>query len=254
MPTTPALRAQISDHDYCLDPERPFRPEQSIFLARLAETVLEIPPSIQVYCSSPGGIGVHGLLKSVSRSGIQVLLPVSMPLRGVVHVTIAQCRSVMGQVLYCMKRNSLYQVCIVFSSRYKPDISVGCLAVIKSLDDPLTPARGNVLDVGSTRLSIFCKTMLAPGAWVRVEANGWILFGIVDAVVATSMLASCVDIHLEAAFPAASDSMSQMTEAGNETANSLPPLIFRPSCERDEAGQLESGPTTKDRADCLACC
>jgi hypothetical protein len=46
--------------------------------------------------------------------------------------------------------------------------------------------------------------MLAEGAWVRVEANGWIVFGLVEAVVATSMLACYVDIQLEAAFPASS--------------------------------------------------
>jgi hypothetical protein len=71
------------------------------------------------------------------------------------------------------------------------------------LEEPFSVSRGHVLDIGSTRLSILCKTMLSPGAWARVEANGWTLFGVVDAVVPTSMVACCVDIHLEAAFPSA---------------------------------------------------
>jgi hypothetical protein len=119
-------------------------------------------------------------------------------------VTIAHCRTVLGEVLYCLKRSTIYQVGMVFCSRHKPDISVGCLAGIKALEKPFSITRGHVLDCGSTRLSILCKTMLAPGAWTRVEANGWILFGVVDAVIPTSMMASCVDIQLEAAFPAAS--------------------------------------------------
>jgi hypothetical protein len=180
-------------------------PQQSKLEARLAEAVLRIPPFVQVSCCGPNGQRVDGLLKSISRAGLQVLLPLSLPIGGIVEVTIARCRSIFGEALYCVKRSGIYQIDIVFSSRHKPEIPVGGLAVIQSLDEPFTLTRGNVLDIGSTRLSIFCKTRLVEGVWVRVEANGWILFGLVDAVIATSMKACSVDIRLEAAFLAASE-------------------------------------------------
>jgi hypothetical protein len=217
MPTTNASRTQLTGQDHWVNTERPLPPEESKFLGRLAEAVLEIPPFTPVYCSSANGFGVLGLLKSVSRGGLQVLVPLSLPLGDVVQVTIGEGRVVLGKVLYSVRRSTIYQVGIVFSSRHELEIPVGCLAVIRSLDEPSTRTRGNVVDVGSSRLSIFCKTMLVPGAWVRVEANGWLLFGLVEAVVATSMLACCVDIHLEAACHAASTAL--------ETADSIPPGI-----------------------------
>jgi hypothetical protein len=130
---------------------------------------------------------------------------------------------------------------MVFTYRYKPAIVVGDLVVIKSLDEPFTLTRGNVLDVGDTRLSIFCKTMLAEGAWVRVEANGWIVFGLVEAVVATSMLACCVDIQLEAAFPASSN------------PNLFQQSMLEQTQERDVVGSLESGVRSNDHECCLDC-
>jgi hypothetical protein len=244
----------MSGHDHYVDIEDVRLPEQSMFLARLAEAVLQIPPFIQVYCSSATGVGVHGLLKSVCRSGLQILVPASLPLRDVVQVTIANCRAVFGEVLYCVKRSGSYRVGIVFVPRHKPEISVGCLVLIKSLDEPFTLTRGTVLDVGSNRLSIFGKTTLTPGAWVRVEANDWILFGLVEAVVATSMRACCVDIHLEAAFPAASTGQSQIVEPREETANSFQPAILGKIGQREEAGRLETSPGANDCEDCLACC
>jgi hypothetical protein len=207
MPTIDAVDTLTMDQDHYDEPDSSRPPEQSMFLSRLAEAVLQIPPFIQVYCSSTSGVGAYGLLKSVSRSGLLIVIPASLPPQDVVQITIANCRSIIGKVLYCVKRSGTYRVGIVFMSRHKPEIRVGSLAVVKSLDEPFILTRGNILDVGSSRLSIFCKTTLAPGAWVRVEANGWILFGLVDAVVATSMLACCVDIHLEAAFPAASTAL-----------------------------------------------
>jgi hypothetical protein len=241
MPTT-ASRTEFSGHDHRADTEQPVVLKQSLFLNRLSASVLQIPPYIHVYCSSATGFGVHGLLKSVSRASIQVLVPSPLPLRGVVQVTISHCRAVFGEVLCCVKRSGAYQVGIVFCSRHKPEIPVGCLAVIKSLDEPFTFTRGNVLDLDSNRLSIFCKTILSAGAWVRVEANGWILFGLVKAVVATSMVACCVDINLEAALPA------------DLTALSQKPKVYSSPCpERDDAEQ-ETGLKTNEREDYLACC
>jgi hypothetical protein len=182
----------------------PARPEQSMFLTRLAEAVLQIPPFVHVFCSTAAGVAVDGLLKSVSRDGLQVLLPTFLPTGEVVQITIANCCAVFAEVLYCLKRSGGYRVGMTFTYRHQPEIFVGDLAVIQSLDEPFALTRGNVLDIGSSRLSIFCKTTLAEGAWVRVEANGWIVFGLVEAVVTTSMVACCVDIQLEAAFPASS--------------------------------------------------
>jgi hypothetical protein len=213
--------------------QRPEKSEQSTLVPRLADAVLQMPPFIQVHCVSPTGLGMHGLLRSVSRTGVQVLVPVSLPLRDVVEVTISHCRTVFGVVLYCIKRSGMYRMGIAFSSRDKPEISVGSVAVVKSLDEPFTLTRGNVLDVGSNRLSIFCKTRLVEGAWVRVEANGWIVFGVVEAVVAMSMLACCVDIRLEAALPAASADLPQLLPAREETANSPETGIPGQSCECD---------------------
>jgi hypothetical protein len=232
----PSAYRQMTGLDHRVGAESTEIPERSILVARLAEAVLRIPPFIQVSCSSPSGFLVRGLLKSISRTGLQVLLPLSLPIGGIVEVTIAHCRAIFGEALYCVKRSGIYQIDIVFTSRHKPEIPVGSVAVIQSLDEPFTLTRGNVVDVGSTRLSIICKTRLVEGAWVRVEANGWILFGLVEAVIATSMLACCVDIRLEAAFPAAS------TDAG----------IPGQSPERDEDKWLEGSPRTDECEDCLA--
>jgi hypothetical protein len=194
VPTTAVSRSRTQDQEI---------PEQSTLEVRLAEAVLRIPPFVQVSCCGPNGQRIEGLLKSITRAGLQVLLPISLPIGGIVEVTIAHCRPIFGEALYCVKRSGIYQIDIVFAARHKPEIPVGSLAVIQSLDEPFTLTRGNVLDIGSTRLSIFCKTRLVEGVWVRVEANGWILFGLVEAVIATSMKACSVDIRLEAAFIAA---------------------------------------------------
>ena len=171
MPTMNASRTLVSGHDYEVDGKSPVRPEQSMFLTRLAEAVFQIPPLVQVHCCSATGVAVDGLLKSVSRSGLQVLLPASLPAGDIVQIAIANCRAVFAEVVYCIQRSGGYRVGMVFTYRHKPDISVGDLVAVQSLDEPLTLTRGNVLDVGSTRLSIFCKTMLTEGAWVRVEAR-----------------------------------------------------------------------------------
>lgn len=189
--------------------------QQSKLPDRLVEAVLKIPPTIEVRFSSLFGFGAHGLLKSISRSGLQVLSPVSLRRGCLLEITIAHCRAILGEVLYCLKRGKVYQLGIVFCARQKPEIPVGCLASIMALEEPFSVSRGHVLDIGSSHLSILCKTMLGAGAWARVEADGWTLFGVVDAVVPTSMVACCVDIHLEAAFPSA-------LAASTETAPECP--------------------------------
>lgn len=163
-------------------------------------TVLEAPPLTQVYISDASGLGIHGLLKAISRDSIQVLTPIPVPVRSAVLITIAGCCQVRAEVFYCVKKSTVFQVGIVFSTRYKPEVAVGSFAVVYSLEPPFKVARGHVMDVGRSSLSILCKTNLSSNTWVRVESNGWVLFGEVEGVVVSSMLASCVGIHLDAAF------------------------------------------------------
>jgi hypothetical protein len=164
--------------------------------------VIEAPRLIQVYISGASGLGVHGLLKSASRGGLQVLTPIPVPVRSTVLVTITGCCTVPAEVLYCIKKSTAFQLGIVFSTRHKPEINVGAFAVICELEDSFTLTRGHVMDVANDSLSILCKTKLTPNTWVRVESNGWVIFGEVQGVVPSSMVASCVGIHLDAAFPA----------------------------------------------------
>jgi hypothetical protein len=161
---------------------------------------MHAPQLVHFRIHGPSGFSAHGVLKSASRGGLQVLTPISVPPRCAVQVAIARCRAFPGEVFHCVKKSGVYQVGIVFSSRYKTEIALGKLAIITTLEAPFTVSRGNVLDAGASSLSILCKTMLAPGAWVRVESNGWILFGEVDAVVSMSMVACCAGVHLDAAF------------------------------------------------------
>jgi hypothetical protein len=76
------------------------------------------------------------------------------------------------------------------------------LAVINSLEEPFLATRGHVLDVGSSSLWILCEATLAAGAWVRVESNGWILFGKIAGVLAISAAVWSVGVQFEAAFHA----------------------------------------------------
>ena len=244
--------SQMIGVDHQVGTQRPDIPEQSMLATRLAEAVLRIPPFIQVYCASPTGLRVHGLLRSVSRTGVQVLLPVALPLGGIVQITIAHCRAMFGEAFSRVKRSGVYQMGIVFISRHNPEISAGSVAVIKSLDEPFTLTRGNVLDAGSTRLSIICKTRLLEGAWVRVETSGWILFGLVEAVVATGMVACCVDVRLEAAFPAASADQPQNAQFSEDAETLARP--GRQSRECDEDRRPEGRPMTNDLNNCVAGC
>jgi hypothetical protein len=175
--------------------------EQATLPVRLADlTVVEASPLIQVYISSRTGFGAHGLLKSFSRGGFHVLTSLALPLWGAVEISLIHGRAVLGEVVYCVKRARTYQVGIIPFSFQEPKIAIGGMAVIHALDKPFTLTRGHVLDIGNRHLSIFCKTRLEPGAMVRIESTGWMLFGSVESVVATSMLASCLGVRLEAAL------------------------------------------------------
>jgi hypothetical protein len=181
-------------------------------------TVVEAPRFVRVYISGRSGFGAHGLLKSLSRGGLQVLVPVSVPVRTTVQVTVSGCEPVSADVFYCVRKNAVYQVGIVLRSRPKPEVAVGALAVMSELDEPFTSSRGHVVDIGRDSVSLLCKTAIRPEAWVRLEANGWILFGVVKGVIPTSMLASCVRVHLDAAFRAAASAGLGKAQGASETA------------------------------------
>lgn len=198
---TPLLTKSGTDHPSA--PGLPEFTEQTTLPSRFAHLkVVEAPRLTQVYISLVSGLGVHGILKSVSRDGIQILTPAPVPIRSAVLINIAGCATVRAEVLYCVKRAMAFQVGMVLYARYKPDVVVGDFAVIHELEDPFTEARGHIVDVGTSSLSIVCKTDLSTNSWVRVESSSRVLFGHVERVVASSMMASCVGIHLDSALPA----------------------------------------------------
>jgi hypothetical protein len=187
-------------------------------LSGRGDAVVEAPRFVQVFVSGRSGFGAHGLLKSLSRGGLQLLVPVSVPVRTTVQVTVSGCEPVAADVFYCVKKNAVYQIGMVLRSRPKPEVALGSLAVIHELDEPFTVSRGHVVDVARDSLSILCKTAIRPEAWVRLESNGWVLFGGVKGVVPTSMLASCVGVHLDAAFRASSSQGLRIVHAAGEDA------------------------------------
>jgi len=181
---------------------------------------------IGVQISIPShGLRVHGSLKSISRGGVQVTTPLAVPIRCPLRISIAGCRPVVGEALYCLKRAMLYQVGMVFSSRQKPSITLGDMATIDTLEPPFVTGRGSILDIGSSSVSILCKTAIAPEERVRLESSGWVLFGVVQDMVATSMVSRCLEVHLQAAFPAESSHraalavMPSTAETGNPEVN-----------------------------------
>lgn len=188
----------------------------STLLSAQGETVVEAPAFVQVYISGLSGFGAHGLLKSVSRGGLQVLIPVPVPVRTSVQVTVSGCEPVTADVFYCVKKNGVYQAGIVLRARPKPELTVGGFTVMNELDEPFTVSRGHLVDIARDSVSILCKTAIRPEAWIRLESNQWVLFGEVNRVVATSMLASCVSVHLDAAFHARSSAGLRMAQSAGE--------------------------------------
>lgn len=156
----------------------------------------------QVRICSSVGFEVYGVLKSVSRAGVQVLTPVAVPIRCPLQITIPGCRTFEAEAFYCLKRTDCHQVGIVFTSLERPHLELGALATIQGLAEPGLGARGSVVDVGRSSVSILCKTRIGPGTEVRLESGGWILFGVVKTVVPTSMIGKCLEVHLQAAFRA----------------------------------------------------
>jgi hypothetical protein len=189
----------------------------------------------KVQIALPSGLRVHGLLKSVSRGGAQVLTRAAVPIRCPLKIAITGCRPLSGEAFYCLKRSSIYQLGIVMPGRQKPNIVLGSVATLHRLEAPFDQGRGNVLDVGTSSITILCKTWTAAGARVRVESGGWILFGVVKNVVPTSMIGRCVEIHLEAAFPARLDDTNN-TESFPFGPHAQPRAFAGPDCETSQEG------------------
>lgn len=156
----------------------------------------------RVRIASRSGARVFGVLRAMARGGIQVLTTIPVPVHSPIEITLEGCQPAMGEAFYSIKRSSVFLVGIVLSSRQKPNCAVGSRATIRDLDAPLATCLGNILEVENTRLSVLCKTAFPPGAWVRLESSGCILFGVVRYVVATSTAGHCVGVHLEAIFRA----------------------------------------------------
>lgn len=222
MPTTQTLHplARLG-HGSAVNDQRAYsvarqRSEAKTLLSARDEAVVEAPTFVQVHISGPSGFGAHGLLRSVSRGGMQVLTPIPVPVRMAVEVTLSGCEPAPAEVFYCVKKSAVYQVGIVFSTRQRPEVAVGGFAVMSELDEPFTVSRGHIVDIGRDSMSMLCKTAIRPEAWVRLESNGWVLFGEVEGVVPTSMLASCVGVHLDAGFRARSSAGLCMAQAAGE--------------------------------------
>jgi hypothetical protein len=170
--------------------------------SRAKPGMAQASPLARVQISTPAGPSVQGVLKSISRGGIQIVTSIPVPTRCPLQIAIAGCRPIAGEALYSLQRSAVHRVGIVFTSRQKPIISVGAPAQLHSLEPPFRAGRGNVVDLGSSSVSIFGKTTVFPGVWIRVESGGWILFGVVKDLVPTGLVGRCLEVHLEAAFPA----------------------------------------------------
>jgi hypothetical protein len=156
----------------------------------------------QVYLSSPSGLGVNGLLKSASPRGLHLHTPIRVPVQRDVLVTVAGCCTLPGDVVYCVTKSPGFHIGVVFAGTERPEIVVGSVAVVRELEKPFTVTRGHVIDAGSNSLSMLCKTTLKSNTRVRVEACGWAMFGEVELVALSTMVASCLVIRLDAAFRA----------------------------------------------------
>ena len=171
--------------------------------SRAIPSLIQLPNLTSVLIRSESEeFRVYGWLKSLSRGGILALTSLPVPVRHPLEIAIAGCVPVKGHALYCLKRATVRQTGIVLSSWRNPGIHIGAAATLHSLDAPFIEGRGNVLDVASNTASILCKAEVSPGTWVRIETEGWVLFGVVRDLVPISAVGRCLEIYVEAAFQA----------------------------------------------------
>jgi hypothetical protein len=170
--------------------------------SRAVPKLIQLPHLTSVLISADSGLGIYAWLRSVSRGGIMALSSFSVPVRRPLEITIAGCLPVKGEAVYARRRSTVHQIGIAFSSWRNPNVPIGTAAAVHALDAPFTSGRGSILDIASSTISILCKAAISPGAWVRIEARRWILFGVVKDLVPISMMGRCLEIHLEAAFHA----------------------------------------------------
>jgi hypothetical protein len=190
----------------------------------------------RVRITGSAGLDVHALLNSVSRSGIQVMTPREVPIRCPLEITLAGCRPFEGEAFYCIKRSTVFKAGIVFSSTQKPNVVPGTVATAYCLEAPIVECRGSILDVAGSTASILCKTPFASGSRVRLESNGWVLFGVVRDVIPTSMIGRRMEVHLEAAFPAQQDDPELATVAISSVSCALPNVLEVADLERQAEG------------------
>jgi hypothetical protein len=148
------------------------------------------------------GASVHGRLKAVSRGVLQVLAAVPFTARGEVRVTIAHCAPLSGEVLYCARKPTAYQLGIAFAAELRAEVVPGGNACITTLAPPFDAFYGRVLDVSGTSVSVLSGAAPELGAWVRVDSDRAVLFGEVGALVRMGEVFN-VGVQLDAVFPGA---------------------------------------------------
>ena len=202
--TVAEARERLSRHD-------PGVPSK---LAWSPEPVNSSAPSVRIQSAhltgvriSREGFCVLGKVKSVARGIVEVLTPTVVPVRRPLELTIAGCRPTHCEAVYSLPAASVCKVGIVFSSGRKPDVEPGTSATIHDLEPHCSSHGGTVLGVRNTDLSMFSKTTISVGAWVRVELEDWVLFGKVKDAVSATASGRLLGVHLHAAF--AADSSDQ---------------------------------------------
>lgn len=153
------------------------------------------------------GFSASGVVKSVARGVMEVVTTTSVPVHQPLEIAITGCRSTTGEAVYSLPESSACRVGIVFSSGHKPEVEPGTSATIHDLEPPYAGHVGTILGGRNTNLSMFSKTAVSLGAWVRVELEDWVLFGKVSEAMRATATGRLLGIHLHAAF--AADSSDQ---------------------------------------------
>jgi hypothetical protein len=169
-------------------------------LAQTTRRDIEPIPFTRVRIGSMSGIRVFGVLKATGRGEIQVLTTIPVTVHCPLEIAVEGCQPTAGEAYYRIKRSSVFLAGIVLSSHQKPGYAVDSPAIMRDLESPLVSYRGTILEVGDTSVSVLSKTAIPPGARVRLESSGWVLFGVVTYAVPAGTSDRSVRVHLEAVF------------------------------------------------------
>jgi hypothetical protein len=180
-------------------------------------------PHTKVQIVSSSGFGVFGILKSIARGGMQVFTTIVVPIHSPLEVTISGCLPISGEAYYSIKRHSFCQVGIVFSDRHMPKLLASAPVTVSDVASPFDQGSGTVVEIVNSSLSVVSEIAVAPESWVRVETNGWVLFGVIRDCVPLSAGRQRLRIHLAAALPSAASrrSLAPATEIGRLPSETL---------------------------------